>query len=422
MTAKKSVRALPKLRFPEFSDEPPWECPALGKLAKRVTKRNSDGAEPRALTNSAEHGVVDQKDFFDKVIAVKTDSYFVVEEGDYVYNPRVSAKAPVGPISKNQVGRGVMSPLYTVFRFRNETNDYFAHYFKSSNWHEFLRRVSNSGARHDRMAISNDDYMQMPIPTPAPREQQKIADCLDSLDYLIAAESQKLDALWRHKQGLFQQLFPQEGETNPRLRLPEFQNAGEWKEKKLDGLAKRGSGHTPSKNQTDYYNGGIKWVSLADSARLDKGLIYETAIEISERGIKNSSAVVHPAGSVILSRDAGVGKSAIINSPMAVSQHFIAWNCDPTRLSNWFLYYQLQLMKPLFEDIATGSTIKTIGLPYFKAMQVKAPQLDEQQRIAEFLSSLENLLAAQLRKLESLKSHKFGLLQQLFPSLDGNVK
>jgi type I restriction enzyme S subunit len=107
---------------------------------------------------------------------------------------------------------------------------------------------------------------------------------------------------------------------------------------------------------------------------------------------------------------------------MAVSQHFIAWNCDPTRLSNWFLYYQLQLMKPLFEDIATGSTIKTIGLPYFKAMQVKAPQLDEQQRIAEFLSSLENLLAAQLRKLESLKSHKFGLLQQLFPSLDGNVK
>jgi type I restriction enzyme S subunit len=160
-------------------------------------------------------------------------------------------------------------------------------------------------------------------------------------------------------------------------------------------------------------------VSLGDSARLDNGLIFETAFELSEEGIKNSSAVLHPAGSVILSRDAGVGKSAIISSPMAVSQHFIAWTCEPNKLSTWFLYYQLQLLKPHFERIATGSTIKTIGLPFFKAMRVTVPQLAEQQRIAACLSSLDEVLAAQSRKVEGLKVHKQGLLQQLFPSPGG---
>lgn len=345
MTAKGALRVVPTLRFPEFADEPAWECLPLRKLARRTTQRNTEGEDLRPLTNSAEHGVVDQREYFDKDIATNTDNYFVVEPGDYVYNPRVSSVAPVGPISKNFLRAGVMSPLYTVFRFRSAANDFFAHYFKSSHWHGYLRRASNSGARHDRMAITNDDFMGMPVPTPSPREQQKIADCLGSLDKLIAAEGRKLEALRQHKQGLMQQLFPQPTETRPRLRFPEFQNAREWKDQSLDKLARRGSGHTPSKSTGEYYGGGIKWVSLADSKRLDNGLISETTIEISEEGIKNSSAVLHPAGSVVLSRDAGVGKSAVISCPMAVSQHFIVWTCDPTTMSNWFLYHQLQLLK-----------------------------------------------------------------------------
>ena len=246
-------------------------------------------------------------------------------------------------------------------------------------------------------------------------EQQKIADCLGSLDDLIAAEGRKLEALRQHKQGLMQQLLPRPGETVPRLRFPDFQNAGAWEEETLDDLARRGTGHTPKKAIAEYYNGGIKWVSLADSKRLDNGLISETEIEISEEGINNSSAVLHPAGSVILSRDAGVGKSAIISCSMAVSQHFIVWTCEPTVLSNWFLYYQLQLLKPLFERIATGSTIKTIGLPFFNAMRVTVPRLAEQHRIADCLSMLDARLAAQVQKLDALKTHKQGLLQQLFP-------
>lgn len=189
-------------------------------------------------------------------------------------------------------------------------------------------------------------------------------------------------------------------------------------EKKLEDLAKRGSGHTPSKSHPEYYNGGIKWVSLADSKRLDNGLISETAIKISEEGIKNSSAVLHREGTVFISRDAGIGKSAVMSEPMAVSQHFIAWTCKPRLLSNWFLYHLLQNTKPHFERAATGSTIKTIGLQFFINLTFCVPALAEQQRIADCLNSLDSLLTAETQKLETLKNHKKGLMQRLFPSLE----
>ena len=187
-------------------------------------------------------------------------------------------------------------------------------------------------------------------------------------------------------------------------------------EQRLEDLAKRSSGHTPSKSYPEYYNGGIKWVSLADSKRLDHGLISETAIEISEQGLENSSAVLLSAGTVLVSRDAGIGKSAVMSVPMAVSQHFIAWSCKPCLLSNWFLYHLLQNTKPLFERAATGSTIKTIGLQFFIVLRFRIPSLPEQQRIADCLTSLDDLLSAQAQKLDALKTHKQGLMQQLFPS------
>ena len=250
------------------------------------------------------------------------------------------------------------------------------------------------------------------------KNNKKIAACLSSLDEVIAAHSQKLDALKEHKKGLMQNLFPQEGETVPKWRFPEFEKDKEWMEKKLEGLAKRGSGHTPNKQISNYYNGGIKWVSLADSNKLDNRYLYTTKIQISKEGIENSSAVLHPADTVILSRDAGVGKSAVLYSEMAVSQHFIVWFCDESKLSNWFLYYVFQILKPVFESIAVGSTIKTIGLPYFKELSILVPSVNEQQKIAECLLSLDTLITSQADKIEQLKLHKKGLMQGLFPEIN----
>lgn len=237
---KKSKRTLtPKLRFPEFQDQPGWKEAPLEQIADRVTTKNLDGSIARVLTNSAEHGIVDQRDYFDKDIANagNIDGYYIVDLGDYVYNPRISTLAPVGPISRNNIGKGVMSPLYTVIRFEAESTDFYEHYFKTVSWHSYLRRVSSMGARHDRMSITTGDFMAMPVPTPLPREQEKIAECVGSVDGLIVAERRKLAALRDHKRGLMQQLFPQPGQTQPRLRFPEFRDKGGWKKEKLGDLS-----------------------------------------------------------------------------------------------------------------------------------------------------------------------------------------
>ena len=187
-----------------------------------------------------------------------------------------------------------------------------------------------------------------------------------------------------------------------------------WRDLLLDDIAKRNSGHTPSKENPDYWNGGIKWVSLADSWRLDRGLISETDKEISEDGIKNSSAVLLPEGAVVISRDAGVGKSAVISRPMAVSQHFIAWDCGQSAdLHNWFLYHWLQSKKTEFERVANGSAIKTIGLSYFKKMRLMVPPKTEQRKIAWLLNLWDDAIATAEQLLVSSKKQKHGLLLQM---------
>lgn len=158
-----------------------------------------------------------------------------------------------------------------------------------------------------------------------------------------------------------------------------------WPLAKLESIAVRGSGHTPSQKHPEYWNGGVKWVSLADSFALDKRYIHDTAKKISPLGLRHSSAVLHPKGTVIVSRDAGVGKSAILGDEMAVSQHFIAWQCDEKRLHSEYLYQWLQSHKQEFERMAVGSTVKTIGLAYFEKLRIPLPSIEIQRKIAETL-------------------------------------
>ncbi|MHC5554762.1 restriction endonuclease subunit S [Vibrio parahaemolyticus] len=187
-----------------------------------------------------------------------------------------------------------------------------------------------------------------------------------------------------------------------------------WKYDLLDKFATRCSGHTPSKSFPEYWDGGIKWISLADSFRLDKGYVYETDKEISEAGIANSSAELHPAETVVLSRDAGIGKSGVMAVPMAVSQHFIAWKCDNTKkLNSWFLYNWLQLNKAEFERQAVGSTIKTIGLPYFKKLKIAVPPYTEQKKIAKILSTWDKAITITEQLLVNSQQQKKALMQQL---------
>ena len=187
-----------------------------------------------------------------------------------------------------------------------------------------------------------------------------------------------------------------------------------WKYNLLDKFAIRCSGHTPSKSFSEYWDGDIKWVSLADSYRLDKGYIFDTDHKISEEGIRKSSAQLHPKETVILSRDAGVGKSGVMFSSMAVSQHFIAWKCDnKEKMNSWFLYNWLQLNKLEFERQAVGSTIKTIGLPYFKRLMIAVPPYSEQKKIAQILSTWDKAITTTEQLLANSQQQKKALMQQL---------
>ena len=166
---------------------PPWGERTLGQLTTRRTEKNAGNTLTRVLTNSAVRGVVDQGDYFDKNIANvdNIDGYYVVNKGDFVYNPRISTSAPVGPINRNDLGSGIMSPLYNVFKFNDGETDFFRHYFLSSEWHRYMYKIANFGARHDRMAMPLDEFFDMPIPYPDGDERSLIADFFNQIDRKI---------------------------------------------------------------------------------------------------------------------------------------------------------------------------------------------------------------------------------------------
>ncbi len=185
-----------------------------------------------------------------------------------------------------------------------------------------------------------------------------------------------------------------------------------WDVFRLDEVAVRGTGHTPDKEVPEYWDGEVSWISLTDCHRLDKVFISETTKTITQKGIDNSSAVLHPGGVVVMSRDAGVGQSGVTTRPMAVSQHFVVWKCGD-KLHNLYLYYWLQLLKPEFERIANGSTIKTIGMPYFAKLGVMFPAKAEQLRVATILQRSDQRLALLETVIERCTRLKQGLRRQL---------
>ena len=204
----KNGAKVPELRFAGFVDD--WEERKLGDISYKVKEKNKTGEFTETLTNSAEYGIINQRDFFDKDIsnAKNLTGYYVVKNDDFVYNPRISNFAPVGPIKRNKLGRtGVMSPLYYVFRTHDIDKNYFEKYFDTVYWHRFMELNGDSGARADRFAIKDSVFVEMPIPYPTMDEQQKIGSFFQQLDNTITLHQLKLDLLKEQKKGFLQKMF-----------------------------------------------------------------------------------------------------------------------------------------------------------------------------------------------------------------------
>lgn len=307
-----------------------------------------------------------------------------------------------------------------AFKSRGEVAEDFLFYVLPEAVRTTATDVAIKGA-----TLNKESLKALRIPYPCKAVQQRIATILTGIDTTIEKTEALIAKYQQIKAGLMHDLFTRGVLPNGQLRPPReqapelYQETAigwipkEWQYELLDKLALRGSGHTPNKNFPEYWNGGIKWVSLADSHRLDQLYISDTELQISHKGIQNSSAVLHPAGIVVLSRDAGVGKSAITTEPMAVSQHFMCWKCDQ-KMDNHFLYYWLQFNKRTFENIAMGSTILTIGLAYFKKMKIACPiELEEQRNIAAKIKASDARIFSLQDELSKLKQQKQGLMHDL---------
>ena len=198
----------PKIRFKGHTDA--WEQRKLNEIAEKVTEKNRNNLYDEPFTNSAEQGIISQKDYFDREVVNEEnlDGYYVVRDDDFVYNPRVSVTAPVGPINRNKLGRnGVMSPLYTVFRTHDINTTYLEHYFKTKCWHLFMKMNGDSGARFDRFSIATSLFMEMPIPCPDLDEQAKIGCYFDGVDKLITLHQRKCEQLQSIKKYMLQNMF-----------------------------------------------------------------------------------------------------------------------------------------------------------------------------------------------------------------------
>ena len=202
----------PEIRFAGFTDD--WEQRKLGEIAKKITAKNVGVQYTETFTNSAELGIISQNDFFDHSVSNPDNicGYYIVENNSFVYNPRISNLAPVGPINRNKLGRtGIMSPLYTVFKANGIDNKYLEWFFKSSSWHSFMYFNGDTGARSDRFAIKDTLFFEMPIPTPNIDEQRKIGNYIETLDHLITLHQRKCDNLKLIKKFMLQNMFPKKG-------------------------------------------------------------------------------------------------------------------------------------------------------------------------------------------------------------------
>jgi type I restriction enzyme S subunit len=414
MSNKGNPMFMPKRRFPEFKEAGEWHSVPLNRLAVRTKQKNRDEKIVRVLTNSAEFGVMDQRDFFDKDIATQgnLESYYVVELGSYVYNPRISAMAPVGPISKNKIGTGVMSPLYTVFKFKDESNDFYEHYFKTTGWHGYMRHASSTGARHDRMAISSEDFMAMPLPVSTPKEQQKIADCLSSLDELITAQGRKVEALKTHKKGLMQQLFPREGETQPRLRFPEFRGAT-LQSVFLGGVTEEGR----SRNGNKHSSALVMGVNKSDGIVPMEARLIATDIA-RYKLVERDWFAYNPMRLNIGSIARWKGEREILVSPDYVVFKCIT-NGEPSIVPDYLDHFRhTETWNSFVKESGDGSVRVRIYYKDIAHIGLALPSPSEQQKIANCLTSLHTLITTATLELETLKTHKKGLMQQLFPSLE----
>ena len=407
MTTAAEARALvPKLRFPEFLKAEEWRWTLLGQLFSERREMGFPNLPLLSLMNK--EGIVPQEDTNRKNNSSADKSkYLRVVPGDIAYNTMrmwEGRSAYVGI-------EGVISPAYTVCTPATKVNGiFFSYYFKTESLIRQFRKFSQ-GIVKDTLNLKYKSFSQVQTLYPEKeQEQQKIADCLTSIDELITLESQKLDTLKRHKKGLMQQLFPRKGETVPHLRFPEFQGTNEWD---INGLG----------TLTTFVNEKISIVQISlenyistENILQDYGGITK-ASKLPETGsvtqFRSNDILfsnIRPYLKKVWLADKKGGASndvIVIHAKQEIEAKFLSFLLK----NDTFINYVMTGAKGVKMPRGDIESIKKYPTPF--------PLRAEQQKIAECLASIDDCITAQNQKIETLKTHKKGLMQQLFPAPDG---
>ena len=383
-TMEEATPALvPKLRFPEFRGAVTWR---EGRIADIAVSESSSRALNKLSLRSEGYpvygadscvGFIDSFDQADDYIAIVKDG------------------SGVGRLALKRGKSSILGTLaYIKCKPGYETKLSWLYYCLNSL--DLRQFIKGSGIPH----IYFSDYATHEVLIPPLPEQQQIAECLSSVDELMAAQARKVDALKTHKKGLMQQLFPREGETQPRLRFPEFQNAGEWQVKPLGRAAENLDNRRRPITSSDREAGDVPYYGASGIVDYVEGFIFdEDLLCVSEDGA-NLVARTYPIAFPISGKTWVNNHAHVLRFEKSCTQKFVEVYLNSIKL----------------DDFITGMAQPKLNKAMLDKISIPYPEVPEQQRIADCLTSLDDLIAAQTQKHEALKTHKKGLMQQLFPS------
>lgn len=396
MNKKKEI--VPKFRFPEFQRDG-IDFVHGNKLFKSITNKNHNSDLP-ILAITQDQGAVprDQIEYNVTVTDKSLSNYKVVEVGDFI----ISLRSFQGGIEYSRF-KGICSPAYIILRKREENISelYYKYFFKTWRYIQSLNR-NLEGIRDGKM-ISYSQFSSVKVPYPRSfKEQQKIADCLSSIDELIDAENRKLKALEKYKKGLMQKLFPAEGKTLPEWRFPEFRGKSEWRIKPLGKICTNYDSRRIPITEKDRVKGEIPYIGASGVIDYINDFIFdEDLLCVSEDGA-NLVARTYPIAFSIS------GKTWVNNHA-----HVLKFSHKYTQdiVESYLNMINLQ-------DFLTGMVQPKLNRAKLDIIPIPLPEEEEQQKIANCLYEVDKIITEQSNKVEQLKAHKKGLMQGLFPSLE----
>ena len=408
------AKLVPKLRFPEFANDGEWEERRLGEVCTTFS-----GGTPNTTNKKFYGGTIpfirsaeidkDKTELFITNEGLNNSSAKLVNKGDILI---ALYGANSGDVAISKIDGAINQAILCLKSDNNHTFIYNYLLLKKK-W------IVNTFIQGGQGNLSNNIIKSISLLFPKNnKEQEKIAETLSSLDDLINAENDKLQALQSYKKGLMQQLFPKEGERVPKLRFPEFANDGEWEEKRLGEVCdvKRGASPRPISKYLTKHN-GVPWIKIGDVKEGEK-YITSTKEKITFEGAKKSREV--KVGDFILSNSMSFGRPYILRINGYIHDGWLLLRIkDKKILTDKFLYELLStnFIQNQFKALSAGSTVNNLKSDIVTKSKILIPPTQqEQQKIANTLSSLDNLIENQSKKIEALKEHKKGLMQQMFVS------